>query len=123
MTLDKEEVANLHLWMLFLAEAHHAGISMEGVTISETSEALWCGCCPFGTRVFLLSGRAWRVRIPELSPIHGANVVSNVLKFLGMMIAAWLVVVECKELGSKQDCVLTLGTTLAPSAGCTNPAS
>jgi hypothetical protein len=33
----------------------------------------------------------------------------TVLDFLGMMVTIWLVLVECKETASKQDCILALG--------------
>jgi hypothetical protein len=108
VTLNREEVADLDLWILFLAKAHE-GISMNRVTIRQPSKICWSDSCPFGIGGFLLSGRAWRIRIPESSPIYGADISNNVLEFLGMVVTIWLAIVECEELGSEQDCILALG--------------
>jgi hypothetical protein len=61
--------------------------------------------------------------MPKSSPIHGVGVANNVVEFLGMMVTVWLVIIECAEQGSKQDCILALGdNTSAILAGSTNPA-
>jgi hypothetical protein len=108
MTLNAEEVADLDLWIKFLEKAS-TGISMNRVTIRKPSKICWSDSCPFGIGGFLLSGRAWRVRIPESSPIYGVDTANNVLEFLGMMVTIWLTIFECDELGSEQECILALG--------------
>ena len=90
---------------------------MNQTTISQPTKICWSGSCPFGIGSFLLSGRAWRIRIPESSPADGINMGNNVLEFLGMTVTVWLVPVKCNETGSKQDCILVLGDN-ASAMGC-----
>ena len=108
ITLTAEEVADLALWELFLEQAH-SGISMNRVTVRRPSQLCWSDSCPFGIGGFLLSGKAWRIRIPDSSPIFGVDTANNVLEFLGMVVTIWLVILECAALGSEQDCILALG--------------
>jgi hypothetical protein len=108
ITLNSEEVADLDLWLLFLAKAH-AGISLNRITIRQPSKIGWSDSCPFGIGGFLLSGRAWRVQIPESSPIYGVDIENNVLEFLGMVVTVWLAIVECDNISSTQDCILVIG--------------
>jgi hypothetical protein len=108
LTLNFEEVADLDLWLFFLAQAH-AGISLNRITIRQPSKIGWSDSCPFGIGGFLLSGRAWRIRIPSSSPIYGVDTVNNVLEFLGMMVTVWLILLECEQQRSEQDCILALG--------------
>ena len=108
LSLTQAEIDDFDLWVFFLAQARR-GISMNQMTIRQPSKICWSDSCPFGIGGFLLSGRAWRVRIPESSPIHGLDIANNVLEFLGMMVTIWLVLIECDETGSEQDCILALG--------------
>ena len=108
ITLSSAEVDDLGLWIFFLEQAHR-GISMNQITIRKPSKICWSDSCPFGIGGFLLSGRAWRIRIPNTSPIYGVDMANNVLEFLGMMVSIWLVLIECDEHGSEQDCILALG--------------
>jgi hypothetical protein len=108
LTLNPEEVADLELWALFLKKAHE-GISMNRITIRQPSKIGWSDSCPFGIGGFLLSGRAWRVKIPQSSPIYGADIANNVLEFLGMVVTVWLAIDECSALGDEQACILALG--------------
>ncbi len=82
---------------------------MNRVTIQQPSKIGWSDSCPFGIGGFLLSGRAWRVKIPKSSPIYGADIANNVFEFLGMAVTVWLAITECTELGDKQACILALG--------------
>jgi hypothetical protein len=82
---------------------------MNQMTIRQPSKICWYDSCPFGVGGFLLSGRAWRIRIPESSLLYGLDIANNVLEFLGMMVTIWLVLVECDETSSQQDCILALG--------------
>jgi hypothetical protein len=108
LSLCPDEIEDLDLWTFFLAQAH-AGISMNKITIRKPSKICWSDSCPFGIGGFLLSGRAWRIRIPPSSPIYGIDMANNVLEFLGMVVTIWLVLIECAEQGSEQDCILGLG--------------
>jgi hypothetical protein len=108
LSLTQSELDDFSLWVFFLSQAR-AGISMNQMTIRRPSKICWSDSCPFGIGGFLLSGRAWRIRIPESSPLYGLDIANNVLEFLGMMITIWLVLVECEETGSQQDCILALG--------------
>jgi hypothetical protein len=82
---------------------------MNRVTTRQPSKIGWLGSCPFEIGGFLLSGRAWRVRIPPSSPIYGVYIENNVLEFLGMVVTVWLALVECDELGDQQACILAIG--------------
>jgi hypothetical protein len=108
LSLNHEELADLDLWLFFLSKAHN-GISLNRVTVRQPSKICWSDSCPYGIGGFLLSGRAWRIRIPRSSPIYGVDMANNVLEFLGMMVTVWLVILECKEQCSEQDCILALG--------------
>jgi hypothetical protein len=82
---------------------------MNQMTIRKPSKICWSDSCPYGIGGFLLSGRAWRVRIPESSPIYGVDIANSVLELLGMAVTIWLVLIECEETGSEEDCILALG--------------
>ena len=108
LSLTQHELDDFDLWVFFLSQAR-AGISMNQMTVRQPSKICWSDSCPFGIGGFLLSGRAWRIRITESSPLYGLDIANNVLEFLGMMVTIWLVLVECEDTGSKQDCILALG--------------
>jgi hypothetical protein len=82
---------------------------MNTITIRQPTKIRWSDSCPFGIGGFLLSVRAWRIRIPDTSPICGLDIPNNVLEFLDMMVTIWLVLVECAATHSEQDCILALG--------------
>jgi hypothetical protein len=80
------------------------------VTVRKPSKIDWSDSCPFGIGGFLLSGRAWRFKIPSSSPIYGVDVENNVLEYLGMVVTIWLVAItECEKTGSKQNYILVIG--------------
>ena len=108
LSLTQDEIDDFELWTVFLSQAH-TGISMNQITIRQPTKTCWSDSCPFGIGGFLLSGRAWRIRIPDSSPIYGLDIANNVLEFLGMMVTIWLVLIECEETESEQDCILALG--------------
>ena len=108
LSLTQEELDDFDLWVFFLAQAR-AGISMNQMTTRRPTKICWSDSCPFGIGGFLLSGRAWRIRIPESSPLYGLDIANNVLEFLGMMVTIWLVLLECDDDKSEQDCILALG--------------
>ena len=96
------------LCIVFLAKVK-TGISMNKITIRQPTKICWSDSCPFGISDFLLSRRAWRIRIPDSSPIYGLDFANNVLEFLGVMVIIWLVLIECNKKGSKQERILRLG--------------
>jgi hypothetical protein len=108
LSLAQDELEDFELWIVFLTQANQ-GISMNKITIRQPTKICWSDSCPFGIGGFLLSGRAWRIRIPDSSPIYGLDIANNVLEFLGMMVTIWLVLLECDETNSEQDCILALG--------------
>jgi hypothetical protein len=108
LSLSQAELNDLTLWTDFLVTAQ-AGISLNRITTRVPSKICWSDLCPFGIGGFLLSGRAWQIQIPSSSPIYGANIANNVLEFLGMMLTVWLVLLECDQQGSEEECILALG--------------
>jgi hypothetical protein len=109
VSLNQEEAEELDSWLLFLQQAHD-GILMNRVTIRKPSTKIcWSDSCPFGVGGFLVSGKAWRVRIPQSSPIYRVDEANNVLEFLGMVVTVWLAILESKELGEEQECILAIG--------------
>jgi hypothetical protein len=98
-------LADLVLWMELLKRAHR-GISMNLIVTRRPNRLCWSDACPFGIGGFLLrSGRAWRIRIPKSSILHGSALINNLLEFIGMAVNIWL---ECME-AEDQDCILSLG--------------
>jgi hypothetical protein len=108
LSLAQDKIDDFKLWVVFLAKAK-SGISMNKTTIRQPTKICWSHSCPFGIGGFLLSGRAWRIRVPESSPIYGLDIANDLLEFLGMMVTIWLVLIKCDECGSEQDCILALG--------------
>jgi hypothetical protein len=108
VSLNQEEAEELDSWLLFLQQAHD-GILMNRATIQKPSKICWSDSCPFGVGGFLVSGKAWRVRIPQSSPIYRVDEANNVLEFLGMVVTVWLAILESKELGEEQECILAIG--------------
>jgi hypothetical protein len=62
--------------------------------------------CSYGLGGFLISGRAWRFRIPAGSTIYGDDTVNNILEFLVMAITIWLQLLDDPD---EQHCILALG--------------
>jgi hypothetical protein len=106
LSLGNDEIEDLDLWLFLLAQARD-GISLNRITIRQPSKICWSDSCPFGLGGFSLSGQAWRIQIPESSPIYGVDIANNVLEFLAMMVAIWLLLLECDD--SDQDCIMALG--------------
>lgn len=99
----------MRLWVDFLALAKN-GISLNRLTLREPSQICWSDSCPYGLGGYhLLSGRAWRLRIPPSSPLYGDDVVNNLLEFLGMAVSIWITVLECDTRGLTHECILALG--------------
>jgi hypothetical protein len=103
---------DLQLWMDLLAKANK-GISINLIVTRQPSRVCWSDLCPFGIGGYsLVTGFAWRIRIPGKSIIYGSNHVNNLLEFLGTAINIQLELKYCKR--GDQDCILALGdNTLA----------
>jgi hypothetical protein len=101
------EAEDLKLWQEILERVHH-GVSMNLIVIRQPTRLCWSDSCPFGIGGYCLTnGFAWRLRIPSTSPIHGSNLINNLLEFLGMAINVWL---ECRNAEKGQHpCILALG--------------
>jgi hypothetical protein len=113
ITLTTEELRDVGLLLNFLQQAR-SGISLNCITTRRPSKLGWSDSCPFGLGGFLLSGRAWRVQIPPLSPIFGVDIANNVQEFLAMLVAIWLTILKCDKDEGIQECILAMGdNTLA----------
>jgi hypothetical protein len=108
LTLNGEELADLELWLKFLAGAH-LGISFNQLTIRQPSRLCFSDSCPFGLGSFTLSGTAWRLRIPSDCAFYGASGINNFLEFLAMVLTIWLVTLECHSADATEECILALG--------------
>jgi len=106
--LSFEELEDLRLWTELLKAASE-GVSMNLLTIRNPTRIAWSDSCPFGIGGYTLSGRAWRIRIPDDSPFYGDDTVNNVLEFLGMAISIMLMLKEASEEGEESPCILALG--------------
>jgi hypothetical protein len=97
--------ADLVLWRRLLTKAHQ-GVSMNLIVTRRPNRICWSDACPFGIGGFLLvTGRAWRIRIPETSILYGSALINNLLEFIGMAVNIWL---ECL-VAATHDCILALG--------------
>jgi hypothetical protein len=106
ITVSKHIGLDCELWERFLWKAFQ-GISMNRITVRQpTRLAVSDSCCPFGIGAFLLEGRAWRVRIPESSPIYGQSTANNFLEFLGMFVNMWLM---CLTFTDRSESLLAVG--------------
>jgi hypothetical protein len=101
----RDELKDLQLWKRLLTKAA-TGISMNLITIREPTCVCWSDACPFGLGGYSVNGRAWRIRIPESSPIFGSPKVNNLLEFLAMVVNVWL---ECEDSRKTFQCILALG--------------
>jgi hypothetical protein len=108
ISLSDEEINDLALWLDFLASASH-GISMNRITHRRPSQLGWSDSCTFGLGGFTFSGTAWRIRIPQSSPIYGVSRANNVFEFLALAITLWLVIIDCSKSDLEDQCILALG--------------
>jgi hypothetical protein len=104
-TLAKEDIADLQLWAGFLRQAHK-GISLNRIVKRQPSKLCIADSCPYGLGGFLISCRAWRLRIPATSTIYGDDTVNNILEFLAMANTIWLQLIDDPD---EQRCILALG--------------
>jgi hypothetical protein len=103
--VSAEAIDDLNLWLKFLEHAYR-GVPMNLLVTREPDKVCWSDACPLGIGGYSLSGRAWRLRIPETSPIHGHKGINNLLEFLGMAINIWL---SCLEDDGNESCILAIG--------------
>ena len=85
-TIPRLALANLHLWMNFLSQAHK-GISMNLITYRTPIHVYRSDACEHGLGVYSSTGKAWRWIIPThlLSRSH-----INLLGFLASIVCIWL---------------------------------
>jgi hypothetical protein len=103
--VSRDAIDDLRLWLGFLAHAHR-GVPMNLLVTREPDKVCWSDACPLGIGGYSLSGRAWRLRIPDTSPIHGNKGINNLLEFLGMAINIWL---SCLDPKGCESCILAIG--------------
>ncbi|NER26087.1 MAG: hypothetical protein F6J96_36445, partial [Symploca sp. SIO1C2] len=104
--LSRSEIEDLKLWVEFLQVAR-SGISLNLLTVRNPSALAWSDSCPYGLGGYTLRGRAWRLLIPEDSPIYGLDPTNNILEFLGMAVSILLMIEETR--GEAQPCLMALG--------------
>jgi hypothetical protein len=92
LKIPQAVIDDLELWLKFLDRAH-TGISLNLLTIRKPSRICWSDACPYGIGGYLLSGRAWRFKIPAESRIYGDKRFNNLFEFIGMAVNVWL---ECQ---------------------------
>ena len=103
--LGTEDLADVGLWKTILTRANR-GISMNLIATREPDRICWSDACPWGVGGYSLSGRAWRIQIPQSSVVRGHQGVNNLLEFMGMVVNVWL---ECLDRTSTQPCILAIG--------------
>jgi len=104
----EEEVKDLKLWKSFLDVARE-GISINLLVLRTPTKIAWSDSCPFGLGGYTLSGRAWRLKIPQECAFYGDDSVNNVLELLGMAISVLLLLEEAEEKAEEFPCLLVMG--------------
>ena len=104
--LSFSELEDLRLWRMFLAESNK-GMSLNLLTVRTPTHIAWSDSCPYGLGGYLLTGQAWRIRIPKEASFYGADEANNVLEFLGMGINILLLIHFTKP--GTFPCFLALG--------------
>jgi hypothetical protein len=99
-----ELLEDLVLWMQLLRKAND-GLSLNRIVRRQPTRIKFSDSCPYGMGGFLLSERAWRLRIPPASPLFGNLTANNVLEFLALAVTLWLQVLEATE---PEECILSL---------------
>jgi hypothetical protein len=112
LTLSKDELADLKLWLDFLRQAW-VGISMNLLTLRRPSRVGVSESCPYSLGGFTWTGKALRLKIPRTSPLYGDCTANNFLEFLGMMLTIWVILDECETDGSSEECILSLGDNIS----------
>ena len=103
--LDPATIADVTLWKGILTRANQ-GISMNLISAREPDRICWSDACPLGIGGYSLSGRAWRIKIPQSSIVRGHGGVNNLLEFVGMVVNIWL---ECLDKTTRHACILAVG--------------
>jgi hypothetical protein len=92
LQISREVEEDLKLWLCIL-ESARKGLSLNLLTTRIPSRICWSDACPFGIGGYLLSGKAWRFKIPATISIYGDKRYNNLFEFIGMGVNIWL---ECK---------------------------
>jgi hypothetical protein len=102
--LHQSELNDLALWLEFLDHAK-AGISLNKITIRHPTRISWSDACPYGIGGYDLGGFAWRIKIPETSPLQGDKRFNNLFEFIGMAVNVWI---ECLDSSPASECILAI---------------
>lgn len=106
--LDRYEIGDLKVYDALIDKAHE-GISLNGLTLRYPTRIAFSDSCPRGLGGYTHGGRAWRLAVnPELAA-YGQDISNNLLEFLAMAINLWLSLIECDDLGLKDELILILG--------------
>lgn len=104
LKVGREAQEDLALWEEFLVDAH-AGIFINLLVTRTPDKVCWSDACPYGIGGYNLTGTAWRIRIPQTSPIFGYRGINNLIEFVGMAINIWL---ACREENAADSCILAI---------------
>ena len=107
--LRSDVVKDMKLWLTILKRAN-SGIPISLIVTRQPNRVCWSDSCPYGIGGYNLSGRAWRIKIPEGSPLRGHPGINNLLEFVGMAIIIWI---QCLDPSNDNDCILALGDSIS----------
>jgi hypothetical protein len=113
IVLHQSELDDLALWLEFLDHAK-VGISLNKITIQHPARISWSDACPYGIGGYNLGGFAWRIKIPEMSPLQGDKRFNKLFEFIGKAVNVWI---ECLDSSPASKCILRLATTPWPLDG------
>ena len=111
--LSPEAVKDLRLWKEILLRAH-AGVSINLIVTREPDRICWSDACPSGLGGYSISGRAWRLQLPQGHPLRGRPGINNLLEFTAMVVNVWL---ECLDSTSPYPCILAIGDSTSAIGG------
>jgi hypothetical protein len=103
--LHQSKLDDLTLWLEFLDHAR-VGISLNKIAIGQPTHISWSDACPYGIGGYNLRGFAWRIKIPETSPLQGDKRLNNLFEFIGMVVNLWI---ECLNSSPASGCILAIG--------------
>ena len=107
--LGPDVVEDMKLRLAILKRAY-SGIPISLIVTRQPNRVCWSDSCPYGIGGYNLSGRAWRIKIPEGSPLRGHPGINNLLEFVGMAINIWI---QCLDPSNDNDCILALGDSIS----------
>ena len=108
-TIPRLVLADLHLWLDFLSQAHKC-ISMNLTTYCTPTQVYRSYACEYGLRGYSTTVKAWRwiVPTPILSHAH-----INLLEFLASIVCIWQDYLDNDI--SPESCILSMGDSTTSS--------